>query len=144
MAARKCFLFAGLSLSDGQKCSNSAFWEWDPISAGWALTQQWRRRRFWLAPFPVVAYDNLRRRQVVPSNATITTGSTTTSKTWELDANRPSWYMRALSTGPTRSLRQPWPSTASAAWMVLFGAGPNDGSDLSETWEYRDNQSRQW
>ena len=134
---QKMFLFAGLSLSDGQSASNSAFWEWDPISAGWALRNSGDVVDFGLAPFPVVAYDNLRRRQVVPSNATITTGSTTTSKTWELDANRPSWYMRALSTGPTSLTSAAMAFDSQRGVMVLFGAGPNDGSDLSETWEYR-------
>jgi hypothetical protein len=134
---QKMFLFVGLNLSNGQNASNSAFWEWDPISAGWAPRNSGDVVDFGGVPFPVVAYDSMRRRQVMPSNATITTGSTTTSKTWELDANGPTWYLRNLSTGPTSLTSAAMAFDSQRGVMVLFGAGPNDGSDLSETWEYK-------
>ena len=95
---QKMFLFQGQSYRQGTT-SNSVFWEWDPVSAGWALRNSGDFVDFGADPFPVVAYDSLRRRQVVPTNAT--DGSTTAIKTWELDANGPTWYLRDLSTGPT-------------------------------------------
>jgi MYXO-CTERM domain-containing protein len=141
---QKMFLFEGDSTWQGTT-SNSVFWEWDPLSAGWALRDSGDFVDLGTSPFPVVAYDSLRRRMVVPSNATDVVGSTTAIKTWELDSKGPTWYLRDLATGPTTVSAGPgwYYSNATMAFdsqrgvMVLFGAGPNDGSALSETWEYK-------
>jgi hypothetical protein len=141
---QKMFLFEGDSFWQGTT-SNSVFWEWDPLSAGWTLRDSGDFVDLGTSPFPVVAYDSLRRRMVVPSNATDVVGSTTDIKTWELDSTGPTWYMRDLATGPSTVSTGPgwYSSNATMAFdsqrgvMVLFGAGPNDGSALSETWEYK-------
>ena len=141
---QKMFLFEGDSTWQGTT-SNSVFWEWDPLSAGWALRDSGDFVDLGTSPFPVVAYDSLRRRMVVPSNATDVVGSTTAIKTWELDSKGPTWYLRDLATGPSTVSVGPgsYSSNATMAFdsqrgvMVLFGAGPNDGSALSETWEYK-------
>jgi hypothetical protein len=143
-ARQKMFLFEGDSTWQGTT-SNSVFWEWDPVSAGWALRDSGDFVDLGDSPFPVVAYDSLRRRMVLPSNATDATGSTTSIKTWELDTQGPTWYLRDLATGPTTVSTGPsWnESNATMAFdsqrgvMVLFGAGPSDGSALSEIWEYK-------
>ena len=132
---QKMFLFGGLT--SWQAASNSVFWEWDPISAGWALRDSGDVVDFGAYPFPVVAYDSLRRRQVVSTNATVSTGATTAIKTWELDASGPTWYPRDLSTGPTSLSTAAMAFDSQRGVMVLFGSGPNDGSDLSQTWEYK-------
>jgi hypothetical protein len=141
---QKMFLFEGDSTWQGTT-SNSVFWEWDPLSAGWALRDSGDFVDLGTSPFPVVAYDSLRRRMVMPTNATDVVGSTTDIKTWELDSTGPTWYMRDLATGPsTVSMGPGWyASNATMAFdsqrgvMVLFGAGPDDGSALSEIWEYK-------
>jgi len=82
---------------------------------------------------------------VMPTNATDVVGSTTDIKTWELDSTGPTWYMRDLATGPSTVSTGPgwYASNATMAFdsqrgvMVLFGAGPDDGSALSEIWEYK-------
>jgi hypothetical protein len=141
---QKMFLFEGDSTWQGTT-SNSVFWEWDPLSAGWTLRDSGDFVDLGTSPFPVVAYDSLRRRMVVPSNATDVVGSTTDIKTWELDSMGPTWYMRDLATGPATVSAGPgwYYSNATMAFdsprgvMVLFGAGPDDGSALSEIWEYK-------
>jgi MYXO-CTERM domain-containing protein len=143
-ARQKMFLFQGQSTWQGTS-SNSVFWEWDPVSAGWGLRDSGDFVDFGDLPFPVIAYDSRRRRMVVPTNAAGVIGSTTAIKTWELDSKGPTWYLRDLATGPTSLSAGPsgYTSTATMAFdsqrgvMVLFGAGPNDGSALSETWEYK-------
>jgi hypothetical protein len=135
---QRMFLFEGLGTWQGTT-SNSVFWEWDPVSAGWVFRDSGDFVDFGAAsdsalpsPFPIVAYDSLRRRMVVPTTASTTTGS----KTWELDAKAPTWYLRTLSPSPS-SL-----STAAVVYdsqrgvMVLFGSGPGY-SGSSETWEYK-------
>jgi len=141
---QKMFLFEGDSTWQGTT-SNSVFWEWDPLSAGWALRDSGDFVDLGTSPFPVVAYDSLRRRMVLPSNVTDVVGSTTAVKTWELDSKGPTWYMRDLATSPTTVSTGPgwYTSNATMAFdsqrgvMVLFGAGPTDGSALSEIWEYQ-------
>jgi hypothetical protein len=133
---QKMFLFWGQSSWQGTT-SNSVYWEWDPVAAGWAFRDSGDFVDFGGYPFPVVAYDSLRRRLVFPTNATETTGSTTVIKTWELDSKGPTWYLRDLATGPTSLTSTTMAFDSQRGVMVLFGAGPNDGAPLSETWEYK-------
>ena len=121
----------------GQGTRSSAFWEWDPISAGWAPRNSGDFIDLGSNPFPVLAYDSLRRRQVLPTNATTTTSPTAPVKTWELDANGPTWYRRDLSSSPASLTSAAMAFDSQRGVMVLFGAGPYDGSNLSETWEYK-------
>jgi len=140
--------------------SNSAFWLWDPVTAGWALRDSGDVVDFGVSPsgdefppFPVFAYDSLRRRQVTATNATAATGSTTSLKTWELDTKNATWYLRTLP------LVQPWPPRRpwfrQPAWRdgALRRRPPGDpfGSNawqydwasagVSETWEYKERIS---
>ncbi len=106
------------------------------MSAGWALRDSGDIVDFGTYPFPVLAYDSLRRRQVVAEQREGNRDGPI--KTWELDSKGPTWYVRESG-----HRAQPRSASATMAFdsqrgvMVLFGAGPNDGSNLSETWEYK-------
>jgi hypothetical protein len=132
---QKMFLFQGQSSWQGTT-SNSVFWEWDPIAAGWAFRDSGDFVDF--DSYPAFAYDSLRRRQVVAPKLADPTVAPTAIKTWELDTKRPTWYVRTLSTGPNSLY-----STGTMAFdsqrgvMVLFGNGTNGSSEVTETWEYK-------
>jgi len=154
---QKMFVFQGTSYWNGAK-SNSVFWQWDPVNAGWefrdsgdfvdlgyALTGGYDN-----TPFPVFAYDSLRRRQVTATRATVAAGATTSLKTWELDAKNANWYLRTLATGPTIATPPTMVFDSQRGVMVLFGGSlladlgdPNLGmydwskADVSQTWEYK-------
>jgi hypothetical protein len=137
--------------------SNSVFWLWDPVTAGWAFRDSGDVVDFGTSPsgdtfppFPVFAYDSLRRRQVTATNATASTGSTTSLKTWELDSKSATWYLRTLPTGPAMATSPTMVFDSQRGVMVLFGGGlpsapfgPNASqydwasAGVSETWEYR-------
>jgi hypothetical protein len=132
----KMFLFWGQSTWQGTT-SNSVYWEWDPVTAGWALRDSGDFVDLGIDSVPVVAYDSLRRRLVFPTNTTDTTSSPTAIKTWELDATGPTWYLRDLATGPTSVNSATMAFDSQRGVMVLFGLGANDSAPLSQTWEYR-------
>jgi hypothetical protein len=153
---QKIFLFGGASNWSGTK-SNSVFWEWDSVTAGWAFRDSGDVVDFGSAPggegsppFPVFAYDSLRRRQVTAAYATGSTGAITSIKTWELDAKNSTWYLRTLPTGPTMATAPTMVFDSQRGVMVLFGGSfPIDLSDpnfsdsdwsnagVSQTWEYK-------
>ncbi|HJX53884.1 MAG TPA: kelch repeat-containing protein, partial [Polyangia bacterium] len=152
---QKMFLFEGESDWSGTK-SNSVFWEWDPVTAGWGFHDGGDSVDFGSVPsgwgdppFPVFAYDSVRRRQVTATNSPDSTGAGI--KTWELDTKNSTLYLRALATAPSVAVRPAMVFDSQRGVMVLFGGGfpgdlfsnPNpptgDSSNtgVSETWEYR-------
>jgi len=153
----KMFVFGGASIWEATK-SNSVFWLWDPVTAGWAFQDSGDFVDFGKdsnggdvsPPFPVFAYDSLRRRQVTATNATVSTGSTTSLKNWELDSKNSTWYLRNLPTGPTMATPPTMVFDSQRGVMVLFGGSlpgdlanqnlsPSDlaVADVSQTWEYK-------
>jgi MYXO-CTERM domain-containing protein len=153
---QKIFLFGGASSWSGTK-SNSVFWEWDSVAAGWAFRDSGDVVDFGSAPsgegfpaFPVFAYDSLRRRQITAAYSTGSTGAITSIKTWELDAKNSTWYLRTMPTGPTMATAPTMVFDSQRGVMVLFGGSfPTDFSDpnfsdsdwsnagVSQTWEYK-------
>ena len=153
---KKPFFFASETTWAGST-SNSVFWLWDPVTAGWAFSDSGDVVDFGISPsgdefppFPVFAYDSLRRRQVTATNATVSTGSTTSLKTWELDSKNATWYLRTLPTGPAMATSPTMVFDSQRGVMVLFGGGlPSDpfspnawqydwaSAGVSETWEYK-------
>jgi uncharacterized membrane protein YgcG len=154
---QKMFVFQGTSTWSGAT-SNSVFWEWDPVTAGWGFRDGGDFVDFGSSPtggsdnmpFPVFAYDSLRRRQVTATNATVATGATTSLKTWELDAKNANWYLRTLATGPSMATPPTMVFDSQRGVMVLFGGSlPADFGDpdfslydwsnasVSQTWEYK-------
>jgi hypothetical protein len=153
----KMFFFEGTTIWDGTK-SNSVFWQWDPITAGWAFQDSGDFVDFGKdpnggdvsPPFPVFAYDSLRRRQVTATNATASTGATAGLKTWELDTKNATWYLRNLPIGPSMATAPTMVFDSQRGVMVLFGGSlpgdlanfnlsPSDlaKAEVSQTWEYK-------
>jgi N-acetylneuraminic acid mutarotase len=133
---QKMFLLWGQTSWQGTT-SNSVFWEWDPVSAGWALRDSGDFVNFGFGAVPVVAYDSLRRRQVVPAQVKDASGNPIAMKTWELDTRGPTWYARDPVPGPTAVTSATMAFDSQRGVMVLFAAGPDDGAKLSQTWEYK-------
>ena len=125
---QKMFLFAGQSKWQGTT-SNSVYWEWDPVTAGWAIRDSGDIFDFGYYGIVVVAFDSLRRRVVMATNAKASDGSI---KTWELDTKGLTWYVRNLATGPTSVDAATMAYDSQRGVMVLFGSGPNDGSSQTK------------
>ena len=130
-ARQKMFLLDDLS-------SGGAFWEWDPVAAGWVLYDGGDAVPIYgNSQYTPAAYDSLRRRQVVPIGRGDSTGDSPIL-TWELDPKGPTWYQRNLSTGPSLGA-----TDMSAAFdsqrgvVILFGGWPGFGGNTSDTWEYK-------
>ncbi len=127
------FLFAGQTKWQGTT-SNSAYWEWDPVTAGWAIQDSGDSFDFGYYGMVVVAFDSLRRRVVMATNAKASDGSI---KTWELDTKGLTWYVRNLTGGPATVDATTMAYDSQRGVMVLFGSGPSIGLSANETWEYK-------
>jgi hypothetical protein len=135
-ARQKLFIFAGQSQWQGTT-SNSVFWEWDPVSAGWAFRDSGDiiNLSYGFGVAGGVAYDSLRRRQVLLA------ADQMALDTWELDPKGPTWYLRTFSGDTPCGDSMAFDSKRGV--MVMF-CTPADGSsdatetsDLTETWEYK-------
>jgi len=133
-ARQKLFVFAGQSQWQGTS-SNSVFWEWDPVSAGWAFRDSGDLIN--ISYSSGVAYDSLRRRQVLLTADSTPSGSTLALDTWELDPKGPTWYLRTFPGDSAGGGYWPMAFDSKRGVMVLF-CTPADGStDVTETWEYK-------
>jgi hypothetical protein len=133
-ARQKLFVFAGQSQWQGTS-SNSVFWEWDPVSAGWAFRDSGDLIN--ISYSSGVAYDSLRRRQVLLTADSTPSGSTLALDTWELDPKGTTWYLRTFPGDSAGGGYWPMAFDSKRGVMVLF-CTPADGStDLTETWEYK-------
>ena len=127
---QKLFLYDGMNYSG----SPSQFWEWDPISAGWATRDSGDSLQYGYNF--VVAYDSQRRREVLLADAS--TSGSSNRQTWELDAKGPTWYVRTLSNSPGGSYGATMTFDKGRGVVVLFGGqSPNTGYPTNETWEYK-------
>jgi MYXO-CTERM domain-containing protein len=109
----------------------SAFWEWDPISAGWAYFDTGDYLNYG-TPYSA-AYDSTRRREVVYGDLwSMTTGI---HETWELDAKGPTWYVREIQNSPSSGYGIAMAFDRTRGVVVLFGGNAN-GYPTDETWEY--------
>jgi MYXO-CTERM domain-containing protein len=128
---QKMFLFNGYTYGTGA----GAFSEWDPVTGGWAARDF--SDMFNPNPTsPMVAYDSLRRREVIYPGDYSSSGA---GSTWEIDSLGPTLYVRQTPAAP------PVWSGASMVFdnkrgVVVF-IGANNGSLMSdspvETWEYK-------
>ncbi len=133
-AREKLFVFAGQSQWQGTT-SNSVFWEWDPVSAGWAFRDSGDIIN--ISGSPGVAYDSLRRRQVLLAADQSPTGSTLALDTWELDPKGPTWYLRTFPGDSAGGGYWPMAFDSQRGVMVLFCTPADGSSDVTETWEYK-------
>jgi hypothetical protein len=111
--------------------SNSTFWEWDPVSAGWSM----RTTSDYLdygAPY-CASYDSTRRREVIFGD--VWGQMTGIHETWELDAKGPTWYVRSIVDSPTAGYGTAMAFDSTRGVVVLFGGNAN-GIPMDETWEY--------
>ena len=128
---QKMFLFDGSSYAN-YSVTNSAFWEWDPISAGWSQRDPGDSLDYGTAIY--VAYDSIRRREVLLTDAyDYTTGN---NETWEIDAKGPTFYVRSLATTPSSRSSATLAFDSGRGVVVLFGGSTTDGY-TNETWEYK-------
>lgn len=115
---------------DGE--SNSAFWEWDVLTGGWALRDPGDTLPAATNLFAV--YDTQRRRHVFLTDAA-TAG---VDQTWELDATSATWYTRALANTPGNRFRAAMAFDGGARVAVMFGGVLNGapGGTGDDTWVY--------
>jgi len=109
----------------------SAFWEWDPISTGWAIRDSGDNLSYGTPSY--ATYDSNRRREVVFGDMWSQTGGI--HETWELDAKGPTWYVRAIQNSPTAVYNGAMVFDRARGVVVLFGGNAN-GYPTDETWEY--------
>jgi hypothetical protein len=129
---QKMFLLDGPIYSSTYATSTSTFWEWDPISAGWALRDPGDALNYGGSLF--VTYDSIRRREVMLTN--VYDSNTGFIQTWELNAKGPTWYIRALQNTPSSRNYAAMAFDSGRGVAVLFGGNVN-GTYSDETWEYQ-------
>jgi MYXO-CTERM domain-containing protein len=128
---QKMFVFDGPAYSSGYPASLSAFWEWDPVSAGWSQRDSGDSIDYGYNNYAV--YDAIRRREVILSDAY--SNAVGTNETWEIDAKGPTFYVRTLKTTPTSRSGAAMAFDSGRGVAVLFGGSGNSGF-ANETWEY--------
>lgn len=127
---KKLFLYDGSNYNKDM----SAYWEWDPISAGWAMHSSGEYSTNGYAT--LVTYDSLRRREVVlAQNYNSGSGD---AQTWELDAHSETWYIRSISSPPMRYASAMAFDSARGV-VVLWGGQLMTGIAVAvnDTWEYK-------
>ena len=112
----KMFLFDGQGY--GPDAATTVYWEWDPITAGWASYNTGDM----VTPIGsgvAGAYDSIRRRQVIVGNG----------QTWEIDTRTKTLYIRTTATVPPAASDPHMAFDSRRGVMVL--------EDDDETWEYK-------
>jgi hypothetical protein len=131
---KKLFLYDGSNYNSNM----GVYWEWDPITAGWAMqdTKDYSASGY----ATLVAYDSIRRREVVLAQSNSSSTGATQNDTWELDARNATWYVRNISSPPMR-YDSAMAFDSARGVVVLFGGqlmtpmgGPSVAND---TWEYK-------
>ena len=126
---QKLFLYDGMPYGS----SMSAFWEWDPTSAGWTSRDTGDSLNY--GYYNYVAYDSIRRREVILPDSQ--KSSSSSLQTWELDAKGPTWYVRSLSSSPGTRYGAAMAFDKARGVVVFFGGQNMTGSiGSTDTWEY--------
>jgi hypothetical protein len=128
---QKMFLYDGGSYGP----SASAFWEWDPVSAGWTMRDTGDQLQY--VQNGSVAYDSLRRREVMLAAYFMMSGSG--QQTWEIDAKVPTLYVRSLSVSPGANYGAPTMVFDKGRGVVVLFSGQSTTiqGGGGETWEYK-------
>jgi len=129
---QKMFLFDGPNYMSSYPTSLSAFWEWDPISAGWSRRDSGDSLDYGYSIY--VAYDSIRRREVLLTDAYDYT--TSNNETWEIDAKGPTFFVRPLPSTPISRSGSTMVFDSGRGVVVLFGGSTSNGY-TNETWEYK-------
>jgi hypothetical protein len=129
-ARQKLFLYEGTNWGN----MPSSFYEWDPVTAGWALRDTGDGLNYGYNYYAV--YDSQRRREVILTGANSSMGS---QEVWELDSVGPTWYVREMSTGPGMHYGSAMVFDSVRGVVVFFGG--NNGiygvNVPADTWEYK-------
>lgn len=128
-ARQKLFLYEGINYGG----STSSFFEWDPVSGGWAMRDTGDVFDYGYNLYAV--YDSVRRREIVVSGAMSTKGM---QEVWELDPAAPTWYVRELSSAPGARYGANMVFDSVRGVVVFFGgdSGAYAANSPAETWEY--------
>ncbi len=113
--------------------SPTAFWEWDPISAGWSIRDP--QDGVSSSYSNVMAFDGVRKRAVILTEVFDPAGEV--GQTWELDTRGPTFYVRTLSGSPAARTGAAMVFEPKRGTVVLFGGQILTGNVTNETWEYR-------
>ena len=127
---QRMFLYDGMAYDYRYPQSASAFWQWDPATAGW--TRRDPGESLSVGYTFAATYDPLRRRIVMYTDAP----NANSQETWELDAKTSTWYVRTLATAPSRRSGPGFTFDIGRGVAVMFG-GSLGGGPSNETWEYR-------
>jgi hypothetical protein len=111
---QKLFLYDGMNYGAG---SQSLFWEWDPISAGWATRDTGEQIQY--GYYSLVAYDSQRRREVLLADPSVP--GLSARQTLEVDSKGPTWYVRSLAPSPGASQGAVMVFDKGRGVAVLFG-----------------------
>jgi hypothetical protein len=127
----KLFVYDG---STNNSAMIGVYWQWDPISAGWAQygTGDSSHRGI----VDEGTYDSIRRRAIILARGFESDPRYATTETWEIDTNSETLYVRTVAgpsmlTGPTMAF------DSARGVVVLFGGELNTGVATNETWEFR-------
>jgi len=128
---KKLFLYDGSNYSGDM----STYWEWDPISAGWAMHSSGEYSINGYATLGT--YDPIRRREVVLAQAYSTSTGVSNDDTWELDARNQTWYARNISSPPMRYNAAMAFDSGRGVAVIFGGQLMNSGTITNDTWEYK-------
>jgi hypothetical protein len=128
---KKMFVYDGANYGSNM----TVYWEWDPESAGWAMHDSSDYSQSGYAS--LAAYDSIRRREVILAQSYSSGGPYGTDTTWELDANSETWYMRTISSPPSRYSAGMVFDTIRGVVVMFGGYLMNSGYSSNDTWEYR-------
>ena len=125
---QRLFLCDGTYVDSRYPQSASAFWEWDPATAGWTMRDP--GGSFDTAHSFYATYDPIRRRVVMLTDAPYGNSQ----QTRELDTIAATWYVRTLSTQPSGRGGAAIAFDRGRGVAVLFGGQISEVNN--ETWEY--------
>jgi hypothetical protein len=129
---QKLFLYDGSAYGS----SPTLFWEWDPVSAGWTSHDTGDALDY--GYYVYVAYDSMRRRQVILPDAMKGGPTSTPTQTWEVDTTGPTWYVRNVTSSPATRYGAAMVFDTKRGVVVHFGGqGMMSPAPSYDTWEYR-------
>ena len=132
---QKLLLYQGFDKGSSIAASASAFWEWDPTTAGWMMRDPGDALDSGSAVR--ATYDSIRRRLILYTDAP----ESGYSDIWELEAKTPQWYVRTMTSPPPPRADTAIAFDSGRGVAVMFGgmlAGNLNGLGvINDTWEYQ-------
>jgi hypothetical protein len=117
----------------GNAGANSWFWEWDAVSAGWSKRDAGDSPGN--ANAQQVVYDSIRKREILYTNATDSTGK---QETWELDNQGPTWFVRSFADAPAGRIEPRMVFDSKRGVAILYGGTVMASNEtVNDTWEYK-------